>query len=288
VETELDEPIGDSGDVVPGELPLEGAVPRIDTRQGDGGVTYWEEGDEPIAGIHFVAPLNNWTEILDRFGEPRGENLYHGGIDFSLDTYPNAEIYAACEGWVAGISESVTHSTYIVVKCGDSKWTTVYAHVGEIYVAVNDQVVAGETVIARSGGPTIWGPEMLHFELRWDFVPVDPESWINFNIRPSFTIPPTPTPTATPSPTPEPTPTPAPSSGPSGPGGGGSTPPTSTPPPTATPTAPPTPTPTPWIQPTATPVPPTPTPTRIPTATPTATPTIPPPTPTPTPLPCAS
>ncbi len=276
-----------------GPLPPEGAVPRIDTRRQTSGnsetVSDVVEEDVDEETVRFVAPLTDWDSIGDRFGVERGEGLYHGGIDFLLDSQPNAPIFAACDGWVAAITNSPTHSDYMVVKCGASKWTTVYAHIGETLVKLNDEVVAGETIIARSGGTTRWGHAMLHFELRWDFVPADPESWIDFNVRPDRTIP-TPTPTATP--TPEPTATPEPgatntpvSSGgnPGGGGsnsGGGSSP--SAPPPTATPTFTPTATPTatPWIQPTATPVPPTPTPTRIPIAPPTPTPTFAAPEPT--------
>lgn len=269
---------------VDGELVPEGAVPRIDNRRrtASGGETVDDESSGEVSGdeVRFVAPLTDWDAILDRFGIERGNGLYHGGIDFQLDSTPNAPIYAACDGYVAGITNSPTHGDYMVVKCGTSKWTTVYAHIGETLVDVDDPVVAGETIIARSGGVTPWGHEMLHFELRWDFVPADPEAWIDFNVRPDRTIP-TPTPTATPTETPTPTPEPGatntPVSGGGNPGSnpGGSSGPT-VPPPTATPTFTPTvtPTPTPWIQPTATPVPPTSTPTRIPTAVPTATPTF--------------
>jgi murein DD-endopeptidase MepM/ murein hydrolase activator NlpD len=254
-------------------LPPEGAVPRVTS------VDASMEGGEPVEGAeaarNFVAPLNGWAAILDRFGTERPGGFVHGGIDFQLSGLEDSPIYTSCSGMVASVDQSPTHSRYVAIRCNEGKWSTVYAHVGEVLVDVGEGVVAGDTVIARQGEPTIWGPSMLHFELRWDFVPVDPEAWIDFNVRPSFTIP-TPTPTATPADraTPAPTPTPIPTAIPgqptatTAPGQPTATP---TPPPTATPTPTVTPTPTPWLQPTATPVPPTSTPTRIPVATPTPT-----------------
>jgi hypothetical protein len=193
----------------------------------------------------------------------------HGGIDFDLTTRPDAPVYAACDGFVAGIDWSNTHGTFIVVKCPD-QWTSVYAFLEEVLVGNGDPVVKGETVIARAGA-------FLHFETRYNFVPVDPAKVIDFGIRPKGVIIPTPTPTNTPTPRPGDTPrageTPGATVGP---------PPTPTSTPTVTPT------------PTATPIhsgnpSPTPTKTPLPTATPkpspspTATPR--PPTATPTPLP---
>lgn len=270
-----------SGD---GLMP-EGAVPRVTDAASFGGDP--ENRPEGLdAARAFVAPLDGWDAILDRFGAERPGGFVHGGLDFQLDGLENSPIYASCSGIVASVDESPTHSRYIVVRCYEGKWSTVYAHLGEVLVEAGYAVDAGNTVLARQGSPTPWGPTMLHFELRWDFIPVDPEAWIDFNVRPSFTIP-SPTPTATPpntaTPTPFPTnspsqpvPTPAPGE-PTAPPPSPTSPPSSTPTPTITPTA------TPWVQPTATPVPPTPTPTRIPIATPT--PTQPPveavPTPTP-------
>jgi len=258
----------------------EGAAPKVTTRRrstGGGEEVGSSSGAGDPTAIPFVAPLDHWDSFRDPFGVDRGNGLVHGGVDFILDTYPNAPIYAACDGWVAGINDSDTHGKHMVIKCGDTLWTTVYAHLGDTVVAVNDDVLAGKTMIARSGGPTAWGHEMLHFELRWDFVPVDPAAHIDFNVRPSFTVAATPTPDDG-APTPGgPTPTatkPA-----------GSTPVPGVP--TATPTNTPTPTPTLWYVPTATPTPPPPQATPTPTRTPVPTPTPRPPTPTPTPLPQA-
>ena len=254
----------------------EGAVPEVrpapfSTSSGEAG----DSGDDDPTRGEWVTPLSNWDRLGDPAGAPRGERLVHGGIDFDLTTRPDAPVYAACDGFVAGIDWSNTHGTFIVVKCPD-QWTSVYAFLEEVLVGNGDPVVKGETVIARAGA-------FLHFETRYNFVPVDPAKVIDFGIRPKGVIIPTPTPTNTPTPTATPTPRPGdtPRAGET-PGATVGPPPTPTSTPTVTPT------------PTATPIhsgnpSPTPTKTPLPTATPkpspspTATPR--PPTATPTPLP---
>lgn len=230
----------------------------------------------------WVTPLIAWDAIDNTFGEDRGEPLVHGGIDFRVDSTPGVDVYAVCDGFVAGVEYSETHGTFVVLKCPE-RWTAVYGFMEIVDVKKDDEVVKGETILGTVD-------TFLHFELRWNFKPVDPDSQLQYHVRPGgLLLVPTPTPTATPGPTETPTntptatPTSVPTSTPpasSGGGGGGTTPPTPTPTPVNTPT--PANTPTPVGPPTATP-----TPTLTPTPEPTATPTPRPPTPTPTPLPQA-
>lgn len=234
-----------------------------------------EEGDsenDPYAASAWVAPVSEWDRLGDPAGAPRGETLVHGGIDFDLTGHPDAPVYAACDGFVAGIDWSDTHGQFIVVKCPDA-WTSVYAFLEEVLVGENDQVQKGETVLARAGA-------FLHFETRYDFVPVDPAKVIDLNIRPRGVVIPTPTPTNTPVPTA--TPTLRPGETPQAPGTPSGPPPTPTR--TPTPTATPTFTPIPSGNPTATPTK-TPFPTATPKPSPSATPTPKPPAPTATPIP---
>ncbi|MEZ4493968.1 MAG: M23 family metallopeptidase [Dehalococcoidia bacterium] len=238
-----------------------GRKPTGGSEVGDSG----EQNDEPAPIGPWVTPLITWDAIGSTFGEDRGEPYTHGGIDFRVDSTPGVDIYAVCDGFVAGIEYSETHGRYIVLKCPD-KWTAVYGYLEIVDVKVDDDVVKGETILGTVGS-------FLHFELRWDFKPVDPDGQIQYHVRPGgLLLTPTPTPSATPEPTdiPEDTPTPVATAG--GGGGGGGTAPTSTPTRTATPAGPPT---------------ATPTPSNTPTPEPTATPTPKPPTPTPTPLPQA-
>jgi murein DD-endopeptidase MepM/ murein hydrolase activator NlpD len=251
-------PAGPEGAV---NLETVGHRPSGNSEVGDGGSD--EPGAPPIGP--WVTPLLAWDAIGSKFGEDRGDPYVHGGIDFRTDSTPGVDVYAVCDGFVAGIDYSDTHGRYIVLKCPE-KWTVVYGFMEIVDVEIDDTVVKGETVLGTVAS-------FLHFEMRWDFKPVDPEQQLQFHVRPKGVLL---APTATPTPLgedddePEDTPTPSPvaTNTPASGGGGGNPEPTSTPTPEGPPTATPTPsnTPTPEPTPTPTPKPPTPTPTPLPQA----------------------
>lgn len=240
-------------------------------------------------GRRFAIPLKSWTSIGERFGAPRSNNRILGGMNF-LFPGKTVDVVSSCDGFSNGASSDKIYGNYVVIDCNDG-WMTLYANLASVTVNTRQDVVQGTTVVGTA-------TDMLHFEIRWRRIPIDPEPYLDFAAlagapRPEPTLAPaeaTETPTGTPSATPSTTSTatatpartatpPASGGGTGGDGGdGGTNPddpqPTDVPstavPPTATP-APPTAT--------ATPVPPT------PTATITPTPAPPPPTRTPTPRP---
>jgi len=195
-------------------------------------------------------PAASRVSLGDRFGAPRGEGYVHAGVDVSSAAGGGITAVAACDGKVTGIYELDGYGKFAVVDCGNS-WRTIYAQLSTVTAKPGDLVTGGVTPIGSTTGP-------MHFELRWDGVPVDPEAYVDFNAAPGPKPTPadaasaTPTRTATPvsggsAPEPTATPTPGSSGGSSGPAA------TATPAPAqATPT------------PTNTPTPPPPTPTRTP------------------------
>jgi murein DD-endopeptidase MepM/ murein hydrolase activator NlpD len=196
------------------------------------------------ANGRFGMPLKAWSMVTDRYGAPRGAGLVHAGIDLALDGLHQSEVFAACAGTVANADFTSAFGYHVIVDCGD-RWTTLYAHLSTIKVG-KGQAVTQDTIVGISGSSGYSTGEHLHFEIRYDGTPVNPESYLEFHIAPgtplsngplvfpwSGTATPTPgdaAPTVAPSPTNTPTNTPTP---------------TSTPTPTKTPTPTPTRTPTP-------------------------------------------
>ncbi|MFN0095254.1 MAG: M23 family metallopeptidase [Dehalococcoidia bacterium] len=209
----------------------------------------------------FAMPLRAWSVVTDRYGAARGPGLIHGGIDLALDGLSRSPVLASCAGRVSTASYSSVYGYHAIVDCGEG-WSTLYGHLSQLRVAVGDSLVQG-AVLGVSGSTGYSTGEHLHFEVRWQGKPVNPENYLDFKIPPGTPL----------------------SSGPLiFPGSkttkaGGAATATAT----ATATAEPTSTATP------TPVPPTATPTNTPTVTPTPTktptPSPPPPTRTPTPKP---
>lgn len=201
-----------------------------------------------ISSGRFRMPLVTFA-VTDRYGARRGAGLIHGGIDMALDSH--SPIYAACAGTVSFTGYSGSYGNFVTVDCGEG-WSTLYGHMSAI-TSVQGQAVAQGAQIGITGSTGFSTGEHLHFEIRYNGVPTNPESYLDYKIPPGTPL----------------------SSGPLYfPGSGSNTKipvtpevATATPEPTRTPTNTPTPTktPTPTATPTWTPTPRPPTPTRTPT-----------------------
>ena len=255
----------------------EGAVPE----PADAQLPTTEESSASVSGSRFTMPLRAWNKATDRYGaRNRGPGLIHGGIDLALDGYNASNVYSACTGTVSDAAYSSTYGNHIFVDCGEG-WSTLYAHLSKMNVAVGDAVNA-DVVIGISGSSGFSTGEHLHFEIRWLGTPVNPEDYLDFKIPAGTPLsdgplwfPPRPGATGAGA---------GGSASSSGPNANGEASPegSTAEPPTITPT--PTNTSTPTNTPTVTP---TPTITPTPTWTPTPSPTRQPPTRTPTPPPVA-
>ncbi len=133
----------------------------------------------PSSGGRFSTPLAAYLAISDPFGTNRGPGRIHEGIDLDLYGYWNSPIFSACDG-VVSRTEWLTYSWgyHVVVDCGDG-WTTLYAHLSRIDVAVGQPVSQG-TVVGISGVTGFTTGEHLHFEIRYFGAPVNPHDYISF------------------------------------------------------------------------------------------------------------
>jgi len=136
-----------------------------------------------IFSLPVYAPSGEEPCIYDRFGTRRSFNgsaydYFHSGIDYGVCFAENSfDIYAAAPGTVvfAGPLTVRGNATFI-----DHGWGiySAYFHQEEIYVAVGQQVQAGELIghIGKTGRVT--GPH-LHFEVWAGGVQVNPFNWLD-------------------------------------------------------------------------------------------------------------
>jgi murein DD-endopeptidase MepM/ murein hydrolase activator NlpD len=117
--------------------------------------------------------------VSDPFGSDRGGGRIHEGIDLDLYGRPPQNIFAACDGVVSRV-EYLTYSYgyHVIVDCGDG-FSTLYAHMSEIYVSPGQRVSAG-TVLGLSGLTGYTTGHHLHFEIRYFGAPVNPASYLPF------------------------------------------------------------------------------------------------------------
>ena len=110
------------------------------------------------------------------YGEPRRRH-FHPGIDYDGET--GDPVVAAAQGAVVHAGPApVGYSGYgLLVVIDHGGVTTLYAHLSRIDVAVGQRVGAGERVglIGTTGSVT---GSHLHFEVRVNGVPVNPNPWL--------------------------------------------------------------------------------------------------------------
>ena len=135
-----------------------------------------------ISGASGSGPTVGWIDpasgpIVSRFGmrsDPfTGQPRMHNGID--IDAPMGAPILATEAGTVTFAGERGGFGQLVIVDHGNGV-ETYYAHQSRIDVAVGDPVLAGQQLGAIGSTGRSTGPH-LHFEVRIDGTPVDPEAF---------------------------------------------------------------------------------------------------------------
>jgi hypothetical protein len=131
----------------------------------------------------FSLPVSRPFCIKDGFGTRRSFNrsaydYFHAGVDYGICSVEHPfDIYAAAPGVVvfAGPLNVRGNATFV-----DHGWGvyTGYFHQEEIYVAVGQQVEAGERIGKIGGTGRVTGPH-LHFEVWVDGIQVAPLDWLD-------------------------------------------------------------------------------------------------------------
>jgi septal ring factor EnvC (AmiA/AmiB activator) len=134
-----------------------------------------EQTLQPRKGI-FQLPIKG--SIITNYGQQRQEDLntyvFNSGIDISA---PLGEpVRAASFGTVIYIGNVKGYGDIIILDHGGNV-VTLYAHLSEILVKMNDQVTKGQIIaqVGTSGGAI---SPRLHFEVRVEGKPVNPFDWL--------------------------------------------------------------------------------------------------------------
>jgi len=116
----------------------------------------------PPASTGYIWPFSG--SISSHFGEYRGGNSYHMGVDIDAFGRYGAPIVAAASGTVVLVTNMDWGlGTYIVIRHADGS-ETVYAHLSAVYVAQGQSVAQGEQIGAIGCTGYCTGAH-LHFEL---------------------------------------------------------------------------------------------------------------------------
>ena len=117
-------------------------------------------------------PFDGNFEITQRFGEKITDPAGHTGIDYAL--YLGTPVLAAADGTVRLVAHLQSgYGTHVVIEHEDGL-ETIYAHLSRVSVSIGTRVLAGQTIGLSGNSGRSTGPH-LHFEVRLDGRPIDPE-----------------------------------------------------------------------------------------------------------------
>lgn len=153
--------------------------------EGIGGAEYNQENEqieenieekESNESVSYILPLE--SQVTSRFGlRDTNANIpsNHTGID--LVGKIGDEIISSTEGEVVLVSEQGDYGMHVKIQLNEMSF--IYAHCSEILVEEGDFVKQGQKIakVGNTGNST--GPH-LHFEIRENEVPVDPEEFMIF------------------------------------------------------------------------------------------------------------
>ena len=160
------------------EEPVKEPVRTISPYRTSYSGSYGEDNEENSSyeqlGIALIRPITNYRQISSRFGS-RGRGT-HTGIDLAADY--GSDIHAAADGVVtfSGGNPEKSYGYYIIIDHGNGV-ETLYAHCSSLYVQVGESVSQGETIAAVGSTGNSSGNH-LHFEVRIDGVPRNPQNYV--------------------------------------------------------------------------------------------------------------
>ncbi len=123
-----------------------------------------------------AAPVNG--RITSRFGMRRhpifGKLLFHNGVDIS--GVKGTAIKATAAGWIFSCGYSTRSGRFLCIDHGYG-YTSTYTHLDRICVRKGQKISRGQTIAALGNTGLATGPH-LHYEIRWNGRPIDPEPFL--------------------------------------------------------------------------------------------------------------
>ncbi|NJN61201.1 MAG: peptidoglycan DD-metalloendopeptidase family protein [Coleofasciculaceae cyanobacterium RL_1_1] len=137
------------------------------------------------AAIPNRKPMGDSSEMTSTFGKRSnpfgfGGREFHNGLDF-VDEY-GAPIIATAPGTVVEAGYNGGYGNQIAIQ-HEYGYQTLYAHLSEIRVEVGDSIKRGDVIGALGNTGRSTGPH-LHYEVRLDGQPINPQNFLEPNSTP--------------------------------------------------------------------------------------------------------
>lgn len=126
---------------------------------------------EIISEPEFYLPVENGV-VSSPFGNRDGKT--HEGIDIAVPT--KTKVCSAMSG-VVRFAGTLNGYGLTVVLAHDNEFMTIYAHLDSINIKEGDAVSVHDIIALSGNSGTSTGPH-LHFEIRQNEIPLNPEDFI--------------------------------------------------------------------------------------------------------------
>jgi murein DD-endopeptidase MepM/ murein hydrolase activator NlpD len=123
-----------------------------------------------LSGQKFFRPVQG--RLIQTFG-PKADGLQNDGINIAAPL--GAAVKAAENGVIVYSGNDLQGFGNLLLIRHDGGWVTGYAHLDNVLVKRGDVVTRGEAIGTVGKTGTVNQPQ-LHFEIRKDSVPIDPET----------------------------------------------------------------------------------------------------------------
>ncbi len=128
-----------------------------------------EKGTLPLEEYVFSSPFGYRTHPIFK------RKIHHNGVDLSASK--GTRIKVSFSGKVVFTGWKIGYGNTVIIQNGNFEY--LYAHLNEILV-IKDKYVIKDTIIGTVGSTGLATGPHLHFEIRKNGKPIDPESILKF------------------------------------------------------------------------------------------------------------
>ena len=129
---------------------------------------------KPVEGAHISQPFGCTTLSSEPYDPSCPSKHFHSGIDLAVAA--GTPVHATLSGVCRVIDDRTGYGLHVIIDHGQGL-SSLYAHLESVAVTSGESVAAGQVIgrVGSTGNST--GPH-LHFEIRMNGVPQDPQSYL--------------------------------------------------------------------------------------------------------------
>jgi len=129
---------------------------------------------KPVVGSRITQPFGCTTDTSEPYDPDCATQHFHSGIDLAVAA--GTPVHATLAGTCQVIDDTTGYGLHVIISHVQGL-SSLYAHLESVAVTTGERVAAGQVIgrVGSTGNST--GPH-LHFEIRVDGVPQNPQLYV--------------------------------------------------------------------------------------------------------------